>query len=78
MAATRRRTRVSGAAKATTDHAEIREWAEEKGATPAIVKGTGILRLDVPGFSGNSTFNKLVHRGRVDRKNARAPGASGE
>jgi len=39
-------------AKTTTDHEEIRRWAEERGAHPARVKGTGdktdpgILRLD--------------------------------
>ena len=36
----------------TTDHNSIRQWAEERGAAPATVKGTkgdgepGILRLD--------------------------------
>ena len=39
----------------TTDHTEIRQWAERHGARPARVKGTGgpndpgILRLDLPG-----------------------------
>jgi hypothetical protein len=42
--------------KTTTDHDEIRQWAEERGGVPATVKGTagsskksdeaGILRLD--------------------------------
>lgn len=27
--------------KVTTDHAAIREWAEQRGGEPAIVKGTG-------------------------------------
>jgi hypothetical protein len=41
--------------KATTDHEEIRRWAEARGARPARVKDTGgqgdpgILRLDLPG-----------------------------
>ncbi len=39
-------------AKVTTDHVEIRRWAEKRGGHPATVKGTsedrqaGILRLD--------------------------------
>lgn len=42
--------------KTTTDHDEIRRWAEERGGRPASVKGTesggdeaGILRIDFPG-----------------------------
>lgn len=41
------------------DHDEIRRWAEERGAVPARVKGTGgqndvgILRLHFPEFSEN-------------------------
>jgi hypothetical protein len=42
--------------KTTTDHDEIRRWAEERGGKPATVKGTesggedaGILRIDFPG-----------------------------
>ena len=41
--------------KVTTDHEEIRRWAEARGARPARVKDTGgrndpgILRLDLPG-----------------------------
>lgn len=40
--------------KRTTDHATIRRWAEERGARPASVRGTGAgheasgLRLDPP------------------------------
>ena len=36
-------------AKTTTDHDEIRRWVEERGGTPARVRGTepgGILRID--------------------------------
>jgi hypothetical protein len=39
-------------AKTTTDHNLIRKWAEERGAKPATVEGTGseneagVLRLD--------------------------------
>jgi hypothetical protein len=42
--------------KTTTDHDEIRRWAEERGGRPATVKGTesggeetGVLRIDFPG-----------------------------
>src|SRR4051794_21099757 len=42
--------------KTTTDHDEIRRWAEERDGKPATVKGTesggedaGILRIDFPG-----------------------------
>lgn len=40
----------------TTDHAVIRKWAEQRGAKPASVKGTGgddvgVLRLMFPGYS---------------------------
>lgn len=43
------------ASTATTDHREIREWAEERGGKPACVKGTGgkedsgIIRIEFPG-----------------------------
>ena len=40
-------------ARKITDHAEIRKWAEQRGAVPTVVKGTerggegaGILRFD--------------------------------
>ena len=36
-------------AKTTTDHDEIRRWIEQRGGTPARVRGTepgGILRID--------------------------------
>ena len=40
--------------KITTDHNEIRKWAEARGGRPAVVRstrgkgGTGILRLEFP------------------------------
>jgi hypothetical protein len=40
--------------KVTTDHQQIRKWAESRGAVPATVKRTkaagepGVLRLDFP------------------------------
>ncbi len=50
---------------ATTDHEEIRQWAEERGATPACVRSTGgkgdigILRLDFPGYSGEESLEPM-------------------
>lgn len=44
----------------TTNHAVIRRWAEDRGATPATVPGTehegrpGVLRFDFPGYGGES------------------------
>ena len=44
--------------KITTDHEVIRRWAEERGAKPARVQGTGgngdigIIRLEFPGAPG--------------------------
>jgi hypothetical protein len=43
------------AAKITTDHDEIRHWAEARGGRPAVVRAThgkgagGIIRLEFPG-----------------------------
>ncbi len=47
-------------AKTTTDHDEIRRWAEARGGRPASVKGTGgdddagILRINFPGGAEDS------------------------
>jgi len=54
-----RTTKVSGSTKSTTDHDEIRRWVEQKGAHPAIVKGTNILRVDFPGFSGEGSLEEI-------------------
>lgn len=49
----------------TTDHDEIRRWAEQRGAKPACVKGTGgkgepgMIRLDFPGFSGSESLQHI-------------------
>lgn len=51
--------------RVTTDHDEIRRWAEERGARPACVRGTGgqddigILRLDFPGYSGQQSLQHI-------------------
>jgi len=51
----------------TTDHDEIRQWAEGRGAHPACVKGTGrrsqdigMVRLDFPGFSGEQSLQRIT------------------
>jgi hypothetical protein len=46
-------------AKVTTDHEEIRRWAEERGGRPATVRGTagadsGVLRIDFSGGAESS------------------------
>jgi hypothetical protein len=52
-------------ARALTDHDQIRGWAEERGARPACVRGTGtdgdagILRFDFPGFTGAETLEEI-------------------
>ena len=52
-------------AKVTTDHDEIQRWVEERGGSPARVKGTaskgsiGLLRIDYPGYSGEDTLEKI-------------------
>jgi len=50
--------------KTTTDHDEIREWVEERGGHPAIVKGTekrdsALLRIDYPGYSGEDRLEEI-------------------
>lgn len=49
----------------TIDHDEIRKWAEERGAKPARVSGTGgegdvgMIRLDFPGFTGEGSLEEI-------------------
>ena len=49
----------------TTDHDEIRRWAEDRGAKPACVRGTGgkndvgMLRLDFPGYTGEDKLQPI-------------------
>ncbi|HEY0455048.1 MAG TPA: hypothetical protein VGE41_01640 [Verrucomicrobiae bacterium] len=51
---------MSGSAKPTIDHEEIRKWVEERGGHPAEVRGTGskqetgMIRIDFPGYSGEN------------------------
>ncbi|MDQ6677664.1 MAG: hypothetical protein M3Z09_10255 [Acidobacteriota bacterium] len=49
----------------TTDHDEIREWAEARKAKPSHVASTGgkndvgMIRLDFPGFSGAGSLEEI-------------------
>jgi hypothetical protein len=51
--------------RTTTDHEQIRKWAEARGAKPACVKGTGgrgdpgMIRLDLPGYSGADSLKEI-------------------
>ncbi len=57
--------RTSRSAHALTDHDEIRRWAEERGAQPTCVRGTGggndvgMIRLDFPGYSGQDSLQAV-------------------
>jgi len=66
-AATKKKTSTSSKASSqtTTDHDQIRSWAEQRKGKPAMVKGTddkngsGILRIDFPGYSGKDTLEEI-------------------
>lgn len=51
--------------KSTTNHDEIRKWAEERGGKPTRVKGTGgegdagLIRIDFPGYSGENSLEPI-------------------
>jgi len=57
--------RSSAAARPLTDHDEIRQWAEDRGARPSRVSGTGVaedvgmIRLDFPGYSGGESLEEI-------------------
>src|SRR4051812_50079473 len=53
--------------KTTTDHDEIRRWAEERGGKPATVEDTersgekaGLLRIDFPSGAGNPPLKPIT------------------
>jgi hypothetical protein len=60
---------MAAKSKVITDHEEIRTWVEERGGAPAAVtrtrggrgrgEGTGILRIDFPGFSGEGSLEPI-------------------
>lgn len=55
----------SSQARALTDHEEIQQWAEERDARPACVRGTGnrgdigMIRLDFLGYSGERSLEEI-------------------
>jgi hypothetical protein len=52
---------MAGESRVTTDHDEIRRWAEERGGRPTIVKGTSdLLRIDFPGYTGEETLEPIT------------------
>jgi hypothetical protein len=56
---------MPSASKVTTDHEEIRRWAEARDGRPSHVKSTGkeddpgILRIDFPGYSGEGSLEEI-------------------
>src|SRR5947209_18854266 len=56
---------MAGETKITTNHDEIRKWAEARGGRLATVKGTGgngevgVLRIDFPGYRGEDTLEEI-------------------
>jgi hypothetical protein len=50
---------ASSETKTTTNHEEIRRWAEEHGGRPARVRGTNILRIDFPGGAGEDELEPI-------------------
>ena len=56
---------MSNLSQTTTDHEQIRKWAEARGGKPAHVKGTGggddtgIIRIDFPGYSGAGKLEEI-------------------
>jgi hypothetical protein len=54
-----------GSSKTTTDHDTIKKWVEERGGSPASVKGTanddeaGVLRIDFPDYSGKDSLEHI-------------------
>ena len=54
-----KQSKESADSKVTTDHEEIQRWVEERGGNPARVKGTNLLRIDYPGFSGEQRLEPL-------------------
>lgn len=45
--------------RTTTDHKEIKQWAESRGGRPARVEGTDILRIDFPGYGGDEQLEEI-------------------
>lgn len=55
----------SNSSKTTTNHEQIRKWAEARDAKPSRVKGTGsgddpgMIRLDFPDYSGAGSLEEI-------------------
>ena len=51
--------------KTTTDHEEIRKWAEARGVKPETLKRTqgndetGVLRIDFPDYRGADSLKEI-------------------
>ena len=58
-------TQTKHSSQFTTNHDEIKRWAEARGAKPACVRGTGnkgdigMIRLDFPGYSGAESLEAI-------------------
>jgi len=58
-------TKTKHTSQTTTDHEEIRRWAEERDAKPSCVRGTGgkndvgMIRLDFPGYTGEDKLQPI-------------------
>src|SRR6185369_15240428 len=56
---------MASKSRTTTDHDEIRRWAEERGGQPAEVERTerdgetGIIRIDFPGYAGAGSLKPI-------------------
>lgn len=55
----------AGRSLVTTDHKVIREWAQERGASPATIEGSeregrpGVLRFDFPGWRAGGRLRQI-------------------
>ena len=64
MPQAKKRSTSSHGGRTTTDHSQIRRWAEKRGGHPATVKGTsrggaGLLRIDFPGYRGEQSLKEI-------------------
>jgi hypothetical protein len=56
---------MASQSRTTTDHDEIRQWAEQHDGKPACVQGTGsdgdvgVLRIDFPGGAGEQDLKHI-------------------
>lgn len=56
---------MAGESNITTDHDEIRRWAEERGGAPVIVRDSaaanadGFLNLEFPGYDRGETAQRV-------------------